>query len=109
MSCEFCKNAFVMDDLADLVSGHGEVNFCPVCGANLQVQRTLVQIMNSLSADVPHIIKDENGEVIIFERQPSDPPEKKEPVKPMDYSIDLDNVNIDREIEILNKRGIKTK
>ena len=100
MSCDFCKNDFIMDDLEWLARNYGEINFCPICGKNLRFERMLMQLIHANTKKPEHMIKDENGETIIFERREA---EKKDPVKKMDYSIDLDKVNIDREIEILNK------
>lgn len=109
MACEFCSGP-LLDEVDDICRDFGGARFCPVCSRYLydirpkpSVDNLIKRIIDNTSKE---FIKDENGKTIILEREPakkSEPP--KEPVGQIrDLTVDLDNINIDREIELLRSR-----
>lgn len=74
MSCSFCNN---LTKVAVLNRDYPHLRFCPCCLSKL-----------------PDICTDDEGNILIVERVHTDD-------KPMSMELDLDKINIDREICLL--------
>lgn len=109
MACEYCGDLEKLADIRRRLGPDIELNHCPVCGEylaamshirefkvwinNLAVERLQRAIINNEKlTDTVEI----DGKTLKVEYQPSN-------VKPMDIGINLDKVDISREVELLKK------
>lgn len=78
-----------------------DLQYCPVCGMPMYLINAINQLKEQLEitfADMQETCTDEEGNVLIVERTPWESKDGKPAPKPMDMTIDLDNINIDREV-----------
>lgn len=61
--------------------------------------------MQKLNALIPEMVEDENGNRMYQDRKPWSGP--KDPVKKTSLGVDLDNIDISREMELLEKHRNK--
>ena len=115
MPCEFCTDERLLAKLGDVCLGWGRARYCPICGQDLDISRYIKYLSNAIDDMVrgrmPEIITDENGKSMVLERKPvkKDEP-KKEPVGEIrNMCVDLDFIDIDKEIEMLNKHFEKRR
>lgn len=76
MSCSFCSD---IESVLDMKQEVPHLHFCPVCSSKL-----------------PETCTDDEGNIMIVERISTDD-------KPMSMGINLDEINIDREVYILEQ------
>lgn len=115
MSCEFCSNPANIDGLQDVLGEDASLRYCPICGDDINITYFIVKMegvvkeaFEKATLDIARQSKENqtveiDGEVLEFERLPS--PKKKPPVKPKSMAVDLDNIDITKEMELLEKRG----
>ena len=109
MSCPCCGNEAKWTVLKAVMNGLKlNLQYCPVCSNSIYVKEFLDNMKAGL-AEVTiqfpdtETVKDENGNELILDRELGHGAPKKT-YTPSDMSIDLDKVDITREMKIL---GIK--
>lgn len=121
MSCKFCIDEKNLQNLASAVPGDYKLRYCPVCGTDIAQTTLFMQILEEadrsfkdgwrklfMTAEIQKTKKEGetvkiDGEILEFERLP--PKEKKFISKPFELGVDLDKIDISREMEILKKRN----
>lgn len=108
-SCPCCSDWRVWGEVKILLSEHGaELNYCPVCGQHVGILNFLRNLRNEIELQTMHLsdlIEDENGKPMIQERTPWSNP--KDPTKHRSLGVDLDKIDISREMEFLEKHHNK--
>lgn len=109
MPCEFCSEATNVEKYRLALDPTIPLHYCPACGENLN----LVNVLFCMEKAVREAWAEENntveidGEILKFERLPS--PEKRPPVKPRDMTVDLDKIDISKEMAMLREHDLKTR
>lgn len=103
MSCECCTNKTRWLTLKACMAGLKlPLNYCPVCSTPAAI-RAFLDNMDKLEIHIPEVITDENGKKLILDRGPLWSP-TKEAYTPPDMSVDLDKIDIEREMKILGMK-----
>lgn len=85
-SCPGCSDWRVWGTVSYLLEAYGtKMGYCPVCGKPIEM------------------IKDEHGKLMLQERTPWS--DKRGPLERPSLGIDLDKIDISREIQILEKHN----
>lgn len=99
MSCSFCSDRKQFETFRERFGGPDNVQYCPLCGTPVYIQDILDYIEQELAKPLLETCTDDEGNILIVERIPSDA--KNPAAKPMSMELDLDKINIDREICLL--------
>lgn len=105
-SCPCCSNQEVLDTAKEFFKNRGiEMRHCPVCKRPLESFDITRWLKGYFATQTFDVIVDENGNPMVLERTPwsSDKPESKR----MSYGIDLDKIDISREMALLEKHHDK--
>lgn len=102
MSCECCTNKAKWMVLKSCMNAlQLPLDYCPVCSLPVHV-RTFLDNMAKIEVCIPEVITDENGKTITLYRSPQHGTVTA--YTPPDLSINLDKIDIEREMKLL---GIK--
>lgn len=107
MSCKFCREP-------ELING---MNYCPYCGDNIKMRvfisemlkragetSRLLYLQTCLDRERNNNTVEIDGETLIFERIESNESNESKPRStPIDYSFDLDKIDISKEMAMLQK------
>lgn len=96
--CEFCKNEALVKRFKDEQFPR-EVRYCPVCGDSFHIGE-FFRRLNDYTKNLLMETVEVDGEVLEYVRAPSETKEGMS--KPMSMKIDLDKVDIDRELEMID-------
>ena len=105
-SCPCCSNPEVWNAVDKLLETHGvgTIEYCPVCSQPAAIRAFMIGMRKQILNSASDAITDENGKPMIMERTPwSEKPETKR----MSYEVDLDKIDISRELELLEKHQDK--
>lgn len=104
-SCPCCSNPEVLSSAQEFFANHGiQLKHCPVCKQPVETIDIMKWVRDRFNITTRDLIKDENGKSMILERTPwSEKPETKR----MSYEVDLDKIDISRELELLEKHKDK--
>ena len=94
MSCSFCSDRKQFETFRERFGGPDNVQYCPLCGTPVYIQDILDYIEQELAKPLLETCTDDEGNILIVERVHTDD-------KPMSMELDLDKINIDREICLL--------
>ena len=94
MSCSFCNDRKQFATFRERFGGPDEVQYCPLCGTPVYIQDILDYLETELAKPLLETCTDDEGNIMIVERVHTDD-------KPMSMELDLDKINIDREICLL--------
>lgn len=75
---------------------------------DLEELNRILRIREELSKMDDSTVLDENGESLIFEKKVAQKKKRPKPPKPMTMAINLENIDISREMEWIQKRDIYT-
>lgn len=81
--------------------------YCPICGQNIKILELFARTFNELIEQHRKETVKIDGEELEYVRVPSDPKTDKKEVKPMDMSIDLDKIDISKEMLMLGAMPMK--
>ena len=91
-----------------------ELEYCPVCGNHRHVrdflenlrllQKAVYKDLDQIEVCIPEIVTDENGNKIIYDRSPQHGVVKSYTAP--DMSVDLDKIDISRELGFLKMKGV---
>lgn len=96
--CEFCKNEALVKGFKDEQFPR-EVRYCPVCGDSFHIGE-FFRRLNDYTKNLLMETVEVDGEVLEYVKVPSKGTDGVS--KPLSMAIDLDKVNIDRELEMLD-------
>lgn len=102
MSCLFCNDRKQFATFRERFGGPDEVQYCPLCGTPVYIQDILDYLETELAKPLLETCTDEEGNILIVKRIPSEK-HSESSSKPMDMGIHLDEINIDREVCMLEK------
>lgn len=102
--CPCCSNPLLWDELETTLAPTGAImNYCPVCGQS----RGMIEFLKYADVIVRGVlietVPDENGKPMILDRTPwADPSPDKPTSTPISYEVNLDKIDISREMELLD-------
>ena len=107
--CPCCSDWKVWGEVEILLRKHGtDMEYCPVCGQHVGVLnflRNLRSMLDLHTIQLRETIEDENGKPMYLDRTPWSNP--KDPTKHRSLGVDLDNIDISREMELLERHQDK--
>lgn len=115
MLCEFCSDSKNIKTFKKFLDDMDfKASYCPICGEKIYIYpydklfEFFEAASKALNIKMEYVTVD--GELLLLDRKPS---KKENPVKvishPIEMKVDLDNINIDREMEMLKKLDEENK
>lgn len=109
-SCPCCSDQRIWKAVEELLKPHClEMEYCPVCGQSAGVREFLRNFHAQIIAAIPEMVLDENGNPMFQDRTPWSDPGTFTASTRISYEIDLDKIDISREMELLEKHQQKEK
>lgn len=103
--CKFCTTNEAVEalkrSLADLDM---QLGYCPVCGCPIKLTQIMNSFLNEAFENLKYTHTDENGKLMRTVILPSEKPKKT--ATPINMGIDLDKVNIRKEMILLKEAGV---
>lgn len=105
--CPCCSNALLLDELSLTLAQRGAImNYCPVCGQSRGIIDFLKYADAVVRGVVIETVRDENGKPMLLDRTPwAEPSLDKPSATPISYEVNLDKIDISREMELLNMKN----
>lgn len=110
MSCKYCSNHNNIENIK-IVLNNANVNlvYCPICGEEIKdlsyqddITKMFYNALKALNIKMEYVTID--GELFLVDREI---PKKEKSIKvishPIDMKVDLNKINIDKEMEMLKK------
>ena len=109
--CDLCNDKERLDDLRWEFENRLfiELRYCPVCGENLQFVENLRKLFDIVdSSCVPETVEID-GRRLVVEREKPKVEDKKTKMTPINMAMDLEKIDISREVAMLNKISFDEK
>ena len=113
--CDFCRDRHLLGELQLIFDPMGKrALYCPVCGEYLEVANGIEAIKRYLSNEIDRMIHPQetveiDGEVLVVDREKPKPKEIKTKSTPINMAMDLETIDISREMAMLNKISFDEK
>ncbi len=99
--CPCCSNSLMWHEFERVLGT--KMNYCPVCGQSRAVIDFLKYADAIVRGVVIETVRDENGKPMILDRTPwAEPSPDKPSATPISYEVNLDKIDISKEMELLD-------
>lgn len=113
MACEYCCKQLSRDSIRLMLGPNVPLRYCPACGEDVKISEFLDSMKEAaddaltkafIELDKANETVEIDGETLIVERIPT----IEKPIsRPMDLGINLDNIDISREMAMLSESPLK--
>lgn len=110
MACEYCMSRDAREHIRRALGSYMHVVYCPCCGSNMAIvawffdarETAEGELTNAfIEMDKANETVEIDGETLTVEHVPPKNKKKNQTCKPMDMGVDLDKIDIAREMAML--------